>query len=91
MGYPATYSGMNPESVITEDLTQLRPAQFFSLSGLSPNVPLSPDTLVAGVMLEDNSGHVYWLTTYNYHVITTYNRSRKYASAVWRLGQLVSQ
>lgn len=91
VGYPATYSGMNPESVITEDLTQLRPAQFFSLSGLSPNVSLSPDTLVAGVMLEDNSGPVFWLTTYNYHVITTYNRSRKYASAVWRLGQLVSQ
>jgi len=41
------------------------------------------------LMLEQNDGPQYWMVFNNWFVITRYNRSRLYASAVWALAQAV--
>ncbi len=39
------------------------------------------------LMLEEADGPSYWLVFGNWYVLTRYNRSRLYATAVWRLAQ----
>jgi membrane-bound lytic murein transglycosylase B len=44
---------------------------------------------VGVLMLEQDAGPQYWMVFNNWFVITRYNRSRLYASAVWGLAQAV--
>jgi membrane-bound lytic murein transglycosylase B len=39
------------------------------------------------LMLEESAGPTYWVVFNNWYVLTRYNRSRLYASAVWQLAQ----
>jgi hypothetical protein len=39
------------------------------------------------LMLEEAEGPSYWLAFGNWYVLTRYNRSRLYATAVWQLAQ----
>ena len=39
---------------------------------------------------EDQFGPIYYITYPNFQVITTYNKSRMYATAVWLLGTEVA-
>ncbi|MEG0487997.1 MAG: lytic murein transglycosylase, partial [Acinetobacter sp.] len=44
------------------------------------------------IQLQDNYGPIYYITYPNFQVITTYNKSRMYATALWLLGtEIVSR
>lgn len=92
IGYRAKYEGTADNLVIAKDLTQPRPASELFALGLTPiSAPVAPTDLVNGVRLMGDTGPLYWLTYPNYQVITTYNRSRLYATAVWQLGAAIRE
>jgi membrane-bound lytic murein transglycosylase B len=58
----------------------------------APGIPESPGAdSVAVLMLEEEGEPSYWMVFDNWYVLTRYNRSRLYASAVWRLAQEVKR
>lgn len=92
IGLRARYQGSDDTQVVAKDLTQPRPAGELALLGLTPldsSVNIDPLQMVNGVRLMDTNGPIYWITYPNYQVITTYNRSRLYATAVWQLGEAI--
>ncbi|MBC7752561.1 MAG: lytic murein transglycosylase B [Candidatus Saccharibacteria bacterium] len=92
IGYRAKYEGTDDNLVIAKDLSQPRPAKELFDLGLTPiSAPVAPTDLVNGVRLMGDTGPLYWLTYPNYQVITTYNRSRLYATAVWQLGAAIRE
>lgn len=42
--------------------------------------------MVNVIQLQESYGPIYYITYPNFQVITTYNKSRMYATAVWQLG-----
>ncbi len=92
IGYRAEYKGTDDNLIIAKDLTQPRPAGELFALGLTPiSAPVAPTDLVNGVRLMGDTGPLYWFTYPNYQVITTYNRSRLYATAVWQLGAAIRE
>ena len=92
IGLRARYLGSDDSQVVAKDLTLPRPAGELALLGLTPldsSIKIDPLQLVNGVRLMDSDGPIYWITYPNYQVITTYNRSRLYATAVWQLGEAI--
>ena len=93
IGFAAYYSGSNPESIIATDLT--KPSLYgqleqLGLKPINPIVKIDSLDLVNGIKLDDTQGPIYYITYPNFQVITTYNRSRMYATAVWQLGEAIS-
>ncbi|MBU3846112.1 MAG: lytic murein transglycosylase B [Candidatus Acinetobacter avistercoris] len=89
IAFPARYSGNNPESVIAKDLTQPTPFGVIKNQGISPMNPIvkiDDLDLVNIIQLQEDYGSIYYITYPNFQVITTYNRSRMYATALWLLG-----
>ncbi len=64
-------------------------------SGIPDTASGIPETLAAesvGVlMLEEQGGPSHWMVFNNWYVLTRYNQSRLYASAVWKLAQELKQ
>lgn len=92
IGFAARYTGQDPQSVIAVNLEQPTPYGVLKNQGISPLNPLvkiDDLDLVNVIQLQDSSGPIYYITYSNFQVITTYNRSRMYATAVWQLGQEV--
>ena len=93
IGFPAHYLGNNPDSIISKDLTQPIPYGELKRLGVSPVDPLvkiDDLDLVNVIQLQDQFGPIYYITYPNFQVITTYNKSRMYATAVWLLGTEVA-
>jgi membrane-bound lytic murein transglycosylase B len=59
--------------------------------GFKSSNELSPDLPAAVIRLKEENRYRYWLTFQNFYVITRYNRSPKYAMAVFDLGREISK
>ena len=93
IGFPARYSGNDPDQVIAKDLNQPMPFGELKRLGITPVNPLvqiDDLDLVNVIQLQDKFGPIYYITYPNFQVITTYNKSRMYATAVWLLGTEVA-
>ncbi|MCU4518683.1 lytic murein transglycosylase B [Acinetobacter schindleri] len=95
IAFPARYAGSNPDAIIAKDLTQPTPYGVLKTQGISPMNPIvkiDDLDLVNVIQLQENYGPIYYITYPNFQVITTYNRSRMYATALWLLGtEIVSR
>ena len=79
--------------MIAKDLTQPVPYGTLKDQGvtpLNPIIKIDNLDLVNVIQLQENYGPMYYITYPNFQVITTYNRSRMYATAVWLLGTEVA-
>ena len=52
---------------------------------------IDPQWQAALVLLDQNDGPTYRLGFNNFYVLTRYNRSRLYATAVWDLSQAIAR
>ena len=89
IGFAARYTGSTPDTIIAKNLEQPTPYGVLKPSGISPiNPVVQIDNLdmVNVIQLQENYGSIYYITYPNFQVITTYNKSRMYATAVWQLG-----
>ncbi|NLN58055.1 MAG: lytic murein transglycosylase, partial [Gammaproteobacteria bacterium] len=89
IAFAARYTGNNPDSVIAKDLTLPTPYGVLKSQGiapLNPIVQIDDLDLVNVIQLQESYGPIYYITYPNFQVITTYNRSRMYATALWLLG-----
>ncbi|WP_407641523.1 lytic murein transglycosylase B [Acinetobacter tianfuensis] len=95
IAFAARYSGNNPDAVISKDLTQPQPYGVLKAQGitpLNPHVKIDDLDMVNVIQLQESFGPVYYITYPNFQVITTYNKSRMYATALWLLGtEITSQ
>ena len=93
IAFAARYSGATPNQVIAQDLTQPTPYGVLKAKGVTPLnslVRIDNLDLVNVIELQENYGPSYYITYPNFQVITTYNKSRMYAAAVWQLGTEVA-
>jgi len=70
-------------------VSERRPLDAWARDGVGADaLPADPGTDPVGLlMLEEAEGPSYWLVFGNWYVLTRYNRSRLYATAVWRLAR----
>ncbi|MDX2428511.1 MAG: lytic murein transglycosylase B [Xanthomonadales bacterium] len=66
-------------------VAQWREQGFISSNDLSPDLP------AAVLKLKEKNRNTYWLTFKNFYVITRYNRSPRYAMAVYELSQEIKK
>ena len=59
--------------------------------GFTSSKELSPDLPAAVLKLKEEKRNTYWLTFKNFYVITRYNRSPRYAMAVYDLSQEIKK
>ena len=59
--------------------------------GFRSSNELSPDLPAAVLKLKEEKRNTYWLTFKNFYVITRYNRSPRYAMAVYELSQEIKK
>ena len=89
IAFAARYTGSNPTAVIAQDLTKPTPYGVLKSQGVStmnPAVRMDDLDMVNLIQLQENYGPAYYITYPNFQVITTYNKSRMYATALWLLG-----
>ena len=67
----------------------VKPVADYEAAGVRPLDPVDGDLKAVLMPFEDPDGSQYWLGFRNFHAITRYNRSPKYALAVAQLAQAV--
>ncbi len=75
---------------INSSVVPSTPSRDFITKGLQPVRQIDPDRLASVVTYEVPDGTEYWLTYQNFYVLTRYNRSTKYAMAVFHLSQALA-
>jgi membrane-bound lytic murein transglycosylase B len=73
-------------------VSERRPLDAWARDGVSADsLPADPGSDPVGLlMLEEAEGPSYWLVFANWYVLTRYNRSRLYATAVWQLARALA-
>ncbi|MEP6996495.1 MAG: lytic murein transglycosylase B [Betaproteobacteria bacterium] len=88
---PAHVDPASSEAVLRKldgGVSERRPLDAWARDGVSGVLPADPGSDPVGLlMLEETDGQSYWLVFGNWYVLTRYNRSRLYATAVWQLAQ----
>jgi membrane-bound lytic murein transglycosylase B len=73
-------------------LSERRLASMWAADGVTPVAwpgVVGPEPLGLLLLEESASESSYWVAGHNFYVITRYNRSRLYATAVWQLAQAI--
>jgi membrane-bound lytic murein transglycosylase B len=89
---PARVDPAASETVLSKldgGVSERRPLDAWARDGVGAEaLPADPGSDPVGLlMLEEAEGPSYWLAFGNWYVLTRYNRSRLYATAVWQLAQ----
>ena len=75
----------------TRDFTPTLSVAQWQEKGFRSSSELSPDLPAAVLKLVEKDRNTYWLTFRNFYVITRYNRSPRYAMAVFELSQEIKK
>ncbi len=79
------------EQISNRDFTPTLSVAQWQEKGFQSSNSLAPDLPAAVLKLREEDRVRYWLTFNNFYVITRYNRSPKYAMAVFDLSQAISK
>ena len=77
--------------ISTRDFTPTLGVAQWNEKGFRSSSELSPDLPAAVLKLVEEDRNTYWLTFKNFYVITRYNRSPRYAMAVFELSQEIKK
>jgi len=67
------------------------PVEQFTAAGYAPGARVNPGQSASLLMLDGADGDENWLVFNNFYVITRYNKSPRYAMAVYQLAQAIAQ
>ncbi len=92
---PARIAPEQQESILRRldgGLSERRLAAMWAADGVTPVAwpgVVGPEPLGLLLLEESKGESSYWIACHNFYVITRYNRSRLYATAVWQLAQAI--
>ena len=95
-GQPVTYRAVASKEAAFDEISARNFTPTLSVAqwqekGFRSSNELSPELPAAVLKLVDENRNTYWLTFKNFYVITRYNRSPRYAMAVYQLSQEIKQ
>ena len=95
-GQPVTYravasKGAAFDEISTRNFTPTLSVAQWQEKGFRSSNDLSPELPAAVLKLVEQDRKTYWLTFKNFYVITRYNRSPRYAMAVYQLSQEIKK
>ena len=79
------------DEISTRNLTPTLTVAQWQEKGFTSSNELPPDLPAAVLKLVEEKRNTYWLTFKNFYVITRYNRSPRYAMAVYELSQEIKK
>ncbi|WP_236631472.1 lytic murein transglycosylase B [Endozoicomonas numazuensis] len=83
----AKVTGTKYEKAVSDSVRPKKTLKQLEGSGWRPVAVLPEASKAAAIKLEGDKGPEYWLGMHNFYVITTYNRSKLYAMAVYQLAR----
>jgi len=84
-------TGADFDKISTNNFTPTLTVAEWDKKGFRSSSELSPDLPAAVLKLVEEDRNTYWLTFKNFYVITRYNRSPRYAMAVYELSQEIKK
>jgi len=79
------------DEISTRNFTPTLSVAEWQEKGFRSSNELSPELPAAVLKLVEEERNTYWLTFRNFYVITRYNRSPRYAMAVYQLSEEIKQ
>jgi len=85
----AEVRGDRYQRILDEGIKPRRTVAALEKLGITPATPVPSSQSAALIALKGKDGMQYWLIFHNFYVITRYNRSVKYAMAVYQLAHAI--